>query len=298
MGKYKFTRNQKNNYNTVMISNICTVSPKKLVALIFLFNLSLVFCQEIHIREVPFTPELYEFIDCYLNHKFTDRSLLEEAYNKAINSIPVDLEEYSKLVQKGRCLYFYGLTLMEDYDIAEMSARDLNNETEEEPKNKQAARYFDQTIELCKQALKLKKGTDAYSLLCNGISANCTAKNSAYIIRNGIKVSTYSKKSAAIDFSNGTAHYLGNCQNIYAPAPFCNLEEGVNKMKNYLDNCYINIEKFDRFYILSAIGFGYQRLGKIDEAVLWYEKSLEIYPENYSINRTLKKIRENSQNEK
>lgn len=267
--------------------------------IIFLFiNCSLLFSQDFSERDVPFTPELYEFIDLCLNHKLSTRELLDSYFKTAEDSCPNDFDEYSRYVHHGRCLYFYGLSLMDDYDISDMATVNLNDTSEKEALNKIAAKYFDQTIDMCKAALKIKKGSDAYSLICNGISANCTAKNTAYIIRNGIKVSSYAKKSITEDFSNGTAHYLETCQSIYAPSPFCSIEEGQKRMKSYLENCYIQNEKFDVFYILSAIGYSCQRLNQNDEALLWYGKSLEIYPENVSVNRLVKKLKETNKDRK
>jgi len=69
-------------------------------------------------------------------------------------------------------------------------------------------------------------------------------------------------------------------------------------MISYLDNCYIQNEKFDTFYILSAIGYSCQRLNQNDEALFWYGKSLEIYPENVSVNRLVKKLNETNKNRK
>ena len=267
--------------------------------IIFLIlNCSFFSAQDVYQREVPFTAELYEFIDLCLNHQLISRELLDFYFNRAENSRPENWDEYSKLVHSGRCLYFYGLSLMDDYDISDMAKVNLNDTSEKEALNKLAAKYFDKTIDLCRDALKIKKGTDAYSLICNGISANCTAKNTAYIIRNGIKVSSYAKKSITQNFSNGTAHYLESCQSVYAPVPFCNVEEGKKRMISYLDNCYIQNEKFDTFYILSAIGYSCQRLNQNDEALLWYGKSLEIYPENVSVNRLVKKLNETNKDRK
>lgn len=269
-----------------------TARNKSLALILLLVTILPAFCQEEFKREVPYTQALYNFIDAYFDHKILSQKILDEHFNSSMESSSEFSDEYCVLVHKARCLYFYGLTLMEDYDISDMAKTDLNNPSDSETKNKQAAKYFDQSIDLGKEALKIQKGTDAYALLCNGISANCIAKNSAYIIANGLKVNTYAKKAVTQDYSNGTAHYLGSCQNIYAPAPFCKLKDGMSKMDMYLSVPYIHKEKFDVFNILSAIGYCHQRMGNIDEAILWYEKSLEIYPDNVSVNRLLKKIKE------
>lgn len=265
---------------------------QSLALLLFLITILPVFCQEDFRREVPYTKALYDFIDAYFDHKMPSQEILDRHFNSAMESSADFSEEYCILVHKARCYYFYGLTLMEDYDISDMAQVDLNDTSNSESKNRQAARYFDQAIDLGKQALKIQKGSDAYALLCNGISANCIAKNTAYIIANGLKVNSYAKKAVQANYSNGTAYYLGNCQNVYAPAPFCKVKDGKTRMSSLLETPYIKNEKFDVFNILSAIGYCCQRMDEKEEAIQWYEKSLEIYPDNVSVNRLLKKLKE------
>lgn len=251
-----------------------------------------VFCQQNFQRDVPFTQALYQFIDSYFDHKINSQELLEELYNSSLDSGAELPDEYSQLIHEGRCYYYYGLTLMENYDITDLTKSNLQDTTEKEPTNKTAARYFDQAIENSKKALKLRKGSDAYTLLASGISANCTAKNTGYIISNGAKVNTYASKAIHLDSTNGTARYIGTCQNVYAPAPFSNVEEGRKKMLSYLDTYDVNNEKFDVFNILSAIGYCCQRQKKYSDAIFWYQESLKLYPDNVSVNRLCNRLKE------
>lgn len=242
------------------------------------------------LREVPYTSELTQFINSYFNHKIESQDELEKLFIEAMDSAAKLDSDYSKTVHQGRCIYYYGMQLMEDYDISEMSNRNLEDTSETKNSNQKAADCFDSAIELGKKALKIKKGSDACSLIAGGISANCTAKNTSYILNNGLKVGKYAKKAFTLDETNGTAYFLNTCQSVYAPVPFCKIREGRSQMLNYLENEHINKEQFDRFNFLYSIAYSHYRKKEFNEALYWFEKAKQIYPDNLAVNRTINKI--------
>ena len=262
---------------------------KNLLLLLVIINIAGILTAQ-NKRDVPYTNELITFINAYFNHEITDKELLEDLFIKSIDSSKELDSEYKKLVHQGRCIYFYGLQLMVDYDISEISKTNLEDTSQAEDSNKKAAECFDAAIELAKKALKINKGSDAYCLIANGISANCTAKNTSYIINNGLKVCKYARKAIKEDSSNGTALYLNSCQNIYAPAPFCKINEGKEQMSLVFNSDNIHKEKFDNFYLMMGIGYASYRKKNFSEAKKWYEECLKIYPQNITVNKLMKKL--------
>lgn len=258
--------------------------------LIFIFSVNHFYGQEIkNVREVSYTAELYEFINMYFNHQIKDEGLLEKYYLNAKESLDQFEDEYHKLVHLARCDYYYGQVLMENYDPSEMATKDLSD-TSKDNANSKAASFYDSSIESAKKALKIKEGSDAYSVLAQAISANCTAKNVLYIIANGLSVRKYAKLSQKIDMSNGTAHFLAAAQDIYAPAPFAKIKSGRDNMQTSLADKNVSFEKFDLFNIYSSIAYSYQRQKNKEEAFVWYKKCLELYPDNVSVNNLSNKM--------
>ena len=244
-------------------------------------------------REVPYTEDLYNFINLYLNYKISDSSLLDSLYTLSAENADKNKDTYASLVLKARCLYYYGLVLMQTYDVTDISNKDLTDKKEAPDVNELAGKYFDKSIELCEEALKIKEGSDAYTTLAFSISANCTAKNVLYIIGNGLKVKNYAKKALKTDPENGTALFLVWAQDIYAPKPFCRLNSGRDEMIKILNDDKVLKEDFDFYYLESSVAFSYFRQNEFEKAREWYEKSIEKYPDNYLVNCQLKKIKEN-----
>ncbi len=240
-------------------------------------------------REVFFTDELKEFYKNYFNHKISNKDELESFFNKAVNSAQKFNDEYSKNVHLARCYYFYGQTLMEDYDVSSIEDLDLNDSSNTENTNEIAAKYFDKGIEYANIAASIKKGSDSLSVLAHLISANCTAKNVAYIIFNGLKVRSFAKEAVNIDYSNGTAHFLVSAQDAYAPKPFNRAQKARKEILSYLDDNSIRKEEFDYFNMYTTIGYTYFLTKNYEKAIEWYKKALEIYPQNISTKKLLVK---------
>lgn len=153
-----------------------------------------------------------------------------------------------------------------------------------------AGDFFDKAIEYAEAALEIKKGTDAYTILSHSISANCTAKNTAYILGNGLKVRSLARKAIKLDYSNGTAHFLAAAQDLYAPWPFSKLRSGRKQLLSILNDKYIRLEDHDRHLIFAAIGHSYFRQKKWAKSAEWFKKCREIYPDNTIARYMLEKI--------
>ena len=152
--------------------------------------------------------------------------------------------------------------------------------------------HFDKAIDECNQALKIKKGSDGYSTLAQAISMNCTAKNVSYVLANGLKVRANAKKAVALDYSNGLGQFMVIAQDAYAPWPFCKLKSSRKALLRVLDDKYIRIERFDYQMIYAAIGYTFYKQKKWDKAIEWYNKILELYPQNFAARQMIKKIQD------
>lgn len=241
-------------------------------------------------REVPFTQELYDFIETHFSHNITDLETRNFYYNKAVESANKASDEYAKEVLLARCDYFCGMNVMESYDLTQLENMDLSDNSSAEPVNEIAGRFYDSGIEHALKAMEIKDGTDAPTIYAHCISANCTAKTVSYVLANGLKVRKFAKIAVKRDYSNGTAHFLASAQDAYAPAPFNKLKRARKEFLSYLNDDAIRMEKFDYLNIYSGIAYTYYKKNKFNDALTWYKKALEIYPNNYSVLEMIGKI--------
>lgn len=240
-------------------------------------------------RDVPYTKALYSFIDKYYNNEISSPEIAEQLFIQAVNSAPDFFDEYQSLVHLARCQFYLGMYTMGDYDFSSIekikSVSDTSDNTKDLSEQKKkirqdAANHFDKTIEYAKQALEIKEGSDAYTVYAMAISSNCTVKNSSYVINNGLKVGSFSKKALQLDSKNATACYYQYAQDLYAPAFFANYKRGYTKMLNFYNNENLRKEKIDEYFFLTGIAYSFYKTKKPEQAIEWYKKSLEIYPQN------------------
>lgn len=240
-------------------------------------------------RDVPYTKALYTFIDRYYNNEIPSMVKAKELYNTALDSVPAEFDDYQKAVHQARCEFYLGMYVMGDYDFSSIDKIKSLNDTsdnsadlsEQAKKTKEAAAYyFDRTISLAQKALKIREGSDAYIIYAMGISSNCTVKNSSYVINNGLKVGSYSKKSLSFDPLNATACYYQYAQDLYAPAFFANYKRGYNKMLSFYNSETLRKEKLDNYFFLTGIAYSFYKTNNKAAAIEWYKKSLQIYPKN------------------
>lgn len=240
-------------------------------------------------RDVPYTEAGTAFSEAHYGHKIFNeekRMALYKASVEEANALP---DEYSRLISLARADYYYGLSTMEAFDLTSIENIDLSDASSAEPLNEKAGRYYDMAIEKCNEALKIRKGSDAYSTLAQAISMNCTAKNVAYVLQNGLKVRAYAKKAVALDYSNGLGQFMIIAQDAYAPWPFCKLRSSRKALIRIVNDPYIRIERCDAQMIYAAIGYTFYKQKKWDKSIEWYKKILEIYPMNLAARQMIKK---------
>lgn len=148
---------------------------------------------------------------------------------------------------------------------------------------KKAIMYFDKAIEICKEVLKKHEVAEAYVVYADAISQNCSIKPKTYAMTQGAKIKTLAKKALELDPSYGAAKYLENSQNIFPPAPFNDLKEGMKNLDILLDTNQFRMDEYDVYSALSARAYGYLQQGKKEDALYWYQKALELYPDNVAV---------------
>ena len=247
-------------------------------------------------RDVPYTAEEITFMDLYYNHGISSVAQRRKLHEDAIASAEKFQDEYVRLVHLARAEYYYGIACIETFDLASFeNLKDVEKKSDVS-ENANAGAAFDKAIEYAQAALKIREGSDAYTIYSHSISANCTAKSWTYILGNALKVRSYAKKAVNLDYSNGTAQFLVVAQDVYAPWPIGKVRSGRKKMLDILNDKYIRIENQDRLLISAAIGYSYFKQKKWNNAIEWYNKALEVYPYNYSAHQMLGTINRRKDN--
>ena len=241
-------------------------------------------------RDVPYTQAGIDFCEAHYGHKIFNDMARKGFYYASLDAAKTLPDEYSRLISMARADYYYGLSIMESFDLTSLDKIDLGDSSSSANINDTAGSYFDKAINECKQALEIRKGSDAYSTLAQAISMNCTAKNVAYVLGNGLKVRANAKKAVALDYSNGLGQFMVIAQDAYAPWPFCKLRSSRKALLRVLDDKYIRIERADAQMIYAAIGYTFYKQKKWDKAIEWYKKIFELYPQNYTARQMIKKI--------
>ena len=108
---------------------------------------------------------------------------------------------------------------------------------------KKAIMYFDKAIEICKEVLKKHEVAEAYVVYADAISQNCSIKPKTYAMTQGAKIKTLAKKALELDPSY----------------------------------------EYDVYSALSARAYGYLQQGQKEDALYWYQKALELYPDNVAV---------------
>ena len=148
-----------------------------------------------------------------------------------------------------------------------------------EKNDEQAERHLQRGFDYADSSVKDNPTAEGYRMMAENISQLCTLKSTAWVIANGLKVEQYAKKGLKYDKRNAACSFLIAARWVYAPAPFHNINKGINEMKKILSDSY-DLQKEDYFNVYYSIAYAYNRNKKTDEAKSWLEKALNIYPEN------------------
>lgn len=214
---------------------------------------------------VSYPESYYSFRDSMLNAWGKTAEQFESEYKSVVQEIAATKSGWEKDAMLARCDYVLG-----------RAYRYLGD-------SKKAGACFDKAIETCTAILKNHQEAEVYVIYADAISQNCSVRSKVYAMANGAKIKTFAKKALELDPAYGAAKYLENSQNIFTPAPFNNLEEGMKVLDSLLDTNQFRMDKYDIYSALSARAYGYLQQGMKDEALHWYNKALEMYPKNVAV---------------
>ena len=211
--------------------------------------------------ERPFPDGYYALRDDMYNFARTPKEL-EEAFNVYVQEAKSMLSGYALNVALARYEYILGRAYAYD------------------GQNEKAALHFDAGMDYAEKALAENYAIPAQLIYAENVSANCAVRPFSWVLLWGAKALSFSKAILNADATNGAAFYMQYAKDIFEPSPCKNYKRGIKEMTELLDTPTIVLDIDDRFNILSAIGYAHLQLKNKEEAKIWLEKALEIYPGN------------------
>ncbi len=244
------------------------------MALAWLLGLSAVVAAQVPAPgTVTYPDSYYSFRDNMLNSRGMTAAQFEAEYRKVVDEVEATRSGTERDVLLARCDYVLG-----------RAYRYLGDD-------KRAGEYFDRAIDICKDILKRQEMAEAYVVYADSVSQNCSIRSKVYAMAQGPKIKSMAKKALELDPAYGAAKYLENSQNIFTPEPFCDIDEGMRNLDLLLDTDQFRMDKSDRYSALSARAYGYLQRGMREEALYWYGKALELYPNNVAVLEILPTIK-------
>ena len=145
--------------------------------------------------------------------------------------------------------------------------------------NEQADEHYESGLETVESALEERRTSELLRLQSDTISQLCLVRGLGYTILNGPRVGPLAQEALELDPDNGKAIIILASAKVYPPPIFGgNPTEGIRLMREALEKP--NIDKDDRFNILSGIGVALGKLNRESEARRYLRRALDLYPEN------------------
>lgn len=147
-----------------------------------------------------------------------------------------------------------------------------------EKRNEEARVHFREGMRLGEKAIAQTPSSEAWLVLTENLSQDCSIGPWNYTVANGLNVEKYSKNALSYNKRNAAAQYLIASRWVYAPAPFNNLRKGIEMMQAIFTDG--DMEKDDIFNVNLSIAYAHIEQKKYNDARTWLLKALEIYPTN------------------
>lgn len=145
-------------------------------------------------------------------------------------------------------------------------------------KIQKAIEYLESSMNWAKKANKINPTAQGYLAYAESLAQICPIMPTSFLIANGLKVPSISKKALKLDNKLGAARYLICSVIVYSPKPLKNLTKGKKVLKQILEND--NLDKEDCFNVYKSFGYIYYQQKNFTEADIWLKKAAEIYPYN------------------
>jgi tetratricopeptide (TPR) repeat protein len=156
-----------------------------------------------------------------------------------------------------------------------------------EGRNSEAAAYFEQGIAWAEESLELRPTSEGYRLLGTNISFLCEVRRS-YGLRNFGKIEENARRALDLDPNNLAAQYLIAAQYVAAPWPLGNIRRGVTLLEEIIRQNYLSMDKEDQFNLYLMLEAANQKQKNYEEAQIWHERGVAIYPTNNFISLLVK----------
>jgi tetratricopeptide (TPR) repeat protein len=159
-----------------------------------------------------------------------------------------------------------------------------------EQRKDEALPRFVEGMTQAQRSLDVGASPEGWVMLAENLSQSCSIRPVGYVMVNGLNVERYAKNALALDAGNTAAQILIASRWVYAPSPFNNLRRGIQMMEDILNNFDGRLPRDDRFNVTSAIGYAYVQQKKGQDARIWLEKALLVYPTNKYVQELLGKL--------
>jgi tetratricopeptide (TPR) repeat protein len=157
-----------------------------------------------------------------------------------------------------------------------------------EEKKEEAGKHYNEGINYAQRAMELQESEEAWVMLAENISQNCTVRPASYALSNGLKVERYAKNALNINSRNAAAKLLIAVRWVYAPSPFHNYNRGIQMLAEIQSDS--DMEKDDKFNAYLATGYGYMQKKDKTQAHIWLSRASEIYPTNKFLQSLFEKL--------
>ena len=156
-----------------------------------------------------------------------------------------------------------------------------------EGKKNEAAAFYEQGIAWVEESLGRQSTSEGYRLLGANISLLCGIRRS-YALSNFGRIEENANKAIDLDPQNLTAYYLIAAKYVVAPWPFGNVRKGASLLEEITRKNIGDMEREDLFNLYLMLELACIKLKRNQEAQIWHEKAVSLYPTNNFISILLK----------
>jgi tetratricopeptide (TPR) repeat protein len=149
-----------------------------------------------------------------------------------------------------------------------------------ERRNDEAAAYFERGEAFAQSAHRLQQSSETWYVQAESLALLLSVRGFAFQVANGMRFMNMINRAISLDPSNFEAIYLSASSNIFANPPFRNLRKARNLLGEILENNFADMPKDVRFNVYYAMGVIYQIQRNRNEARIWFERALSLYPTN------------------
>jgi tetratricopeptide (TPR) repeat protein len=149
-----------------------------------------------------------------------------------------------------------------------------------EGKKSEAAACYEQGIAWAEDSIAMCPTSEGYQYLAANIALSCWVKPLSYAMANVAKIEENAQRALDLDPQNLAARYVIAGKYIQAPWPVGNLRKGANILEEIVGQNIGSLEQEDIFNIYLAMAIVCQKEKKNEEAGIWQNRALALYPTN------------------